>query len=84
MSSVKEVKKPSEVTKERSFQHDWLNFTLVFVNAGVFILVIFFNVASSSPKLGIFPRTNANISGDNQVEFTPAGWAFSTWVIFCF
>lgn len=80
MSSVKEIEQPSE----RSFQHDWLNVALVFVNAFVFILVIFFNVASSTPKLGVFPRTNANISGDNQVEFTPAGWAFSTWVIFCF
>ena len=63
-----------------SFQHDWVNFALVFVTLVSYILVIFFNAASSVPQLGIFPRTNANISGDNEVEFTPAGWTFSTWV----
>jgi hypothetical protein len=66
--------------QRNSFQHDWLNFALVFINVVAYVLVIFFNAASSIPQLGIFPRTNANISGDNEIEFTPAGWTFSTWV----
>jgi hypothetical protein len=57
--------------QRNSFQHDWLNFAFVFVNLISYILVIFFNAASSIPQLGIFPRTNANISGGNEVEFTP-------------
>ena len=68
--------------KPNGFQHDWLNFPLVFVNFFSYILVIFFNVDSSKPQFGIFPRTNANVSGNNEVEFTPAGWTFSTWVCF--
>jgi hypothetical protein len=63
--------------QRNSFQHDWLNFAFVFVILISYILVIFFNAASSIPQLGIFPpRSN------NEVEISPAGWTFSTFVIF--
>ena len=63
--------------QRNSFKHDWLNFAFVFVNLISYILVIFFNLASSLPRIGIFPTRSSN-----EVEILPAGWTFSTFVIF--
>ena len=38
--------------QKKNFTHDWLNFVLVFVNVIAYIVLIFFNAASSIPQLG--------------------------------
>jgi hypothetical protein len=61
--------------------HNPFNIAAIAISFLIFIVAMFINAAAAGSFLGIFSSSVGTISNNNEVDFTPAGWTFSTWGI---
>ncbi|KAM9308324.1 uncharacterized protein PAF06_012515 [Gastrophryne carolinensis] len=62
-------------------EHKILLAVLICLSAVSYICTVVFNALSAISKGGLFLTTAANISNNNPLDVTPAGWTFSIWSV---